>query len=1018
MKKIVLLFFFLIGLSSIPAQSFIGKLNPYPDNVSKVSVQDTLKILAVMVSFQPDKDGATVGNGKFGTIYSKDYGNSILDPLPHDKAYFESHLEFVKNYFHSVSKGNLTIEYTVLPDTFSVSQTMRNYSPAINSTDFTPLGNFSKEVWETADSMYPFFDFSAFDVFTIFHAGVGRDISLPGSLGNERDLPSVYLSKNALKEIFGSSFEGFNLSSGVISNTMIIPETESREVSGFGGSFLFEISINGLLVASVASHLGLPDLFDTKTGLSAIGRFGLMDGQSIFAYNGTFPPQPSAWEKIELGWAVPITVEPENFSATLTADLAASLSDTVILKIPINSTEYFLVENRNRDVNNDGAIITYISGGDTLTKTFTKDADGFFSFSVDSLEGVVIGVDEYDWALPGFIDDENNFKGGIIIWHIDESIIAANRTTNSINNDKKNRGVEVEEADGIKDIGEQFQTIFGDIVIGEGTYFDYWYQGNTSDLFKNRFGKDTRPSSRANSGANSLITISNFSPIGNRMSFNVAFGDSIIKPIFSKDLLLPSNENNLTVLNSTSDHQFYISSGSHLFRVNSSGDITESLNNFSQFKPASIFTNNVEYTAGAFGDTLNVYMKDGAVTFLGSAVLGEMITSPPVIRKSVTEQVEILVGTGRGKIYKYTLGDLITLQNPQQISVIEGDTSYSIIQIAADDLYYSYIKKFSFVTPLPQESFTGFEDSEGNSLTFSNEVPLHLTLTRDRNGNYISIVLTSLNNFYIISAGKVIEKFNANSGNAIASFALGDLKRNGENYIIFADGSSIKALSLSGASAENFPFEDPLNMSFTNTILTADIEGTPSVEVIFATEDGRIFAVKGNDGKIVDGFPISLGSKVSAFPALFLNNSTVSIAALNQQNNFSAWTISSVAGKIQWSEEFGSGLNSAFTSAADNQNIVNTFFPADKVYNYPNPVYGGDTQIRYYVSEDSKINIKIFDLAGDFVAELNDNARGGFDSETTWNVSGIQSGVYLARVEASGNSGRTETSIIKIAIIK
>jgi len=44
----------------------------------------------------------------------------------------------------------------------------------------------------------------------------------------------------------------------------------------------------------------------------------------------------------------------------------------------------------------------------------------------------------------------------------------------------------------------------------------------------------------------------------------------------------------------------------------------------------------------------------------------------------------------------------------------------------------------------------------------------------------------------------------------------------------------------------------------------------------------------------------------------------------------------------------------------------------------------------YYVDEDSKINIKIFDLAGDFVDELNDNAQGGMDNETVWNVSNIQ----------------------------
>ncbi|MCK7524864.1 MAG: hypothetical protein MZV64_48290 [Ignavibacteriales bacterium] len=34
---------------------------------------------------------------------------------------------------------------------------------------------------------------------------------------------------------------------------------------------------------------------------------------------------------------------------------------------------------------------------------------------------------------------------------------------NKINTDKTRRGVDVEEADGVQDIGEQFTTIFGDV---------------------------------------------------------------------------------------------------------------------------------------------------------------------------------------------------------------------------------------------------------------------------------------------------------------------------------------------------------------------------------------------------------------------------------------------------------------------------------------------------------------------------------------------------------------------------
>ena len=100
MSKILgFIVFTLFVLGSLSAQSFLTKINPFPHTPDS---QDTVKILAVMVDFQEDNDAATFGNGKFGTIYSKDYGTKILDPLPHNKEYFESHLLFVKNYFDKI----------------------------------------------------------------------------------------------------------------------------------------------------------------------------------------------------------------------------------------------------------------------------------------------------------------------------------------------------------------------------------------------------------------------------------------------------------------------------------------------------------------------------------------------------------------------------------------------------------------------------------------------------------------------------------------------------------------------------------------------------------------------------------------------------------------------------------------------------------------------------------------------------------------------------------------------------
>ena len=145
--------------------------------------------------------------------------------------------------------------------------------------------------------------------------------------------------------------------------------------------------------------------------------------------------------------------------------------------------------------------------------------NNFNNAFVDTLKGVVLDVDEFDWAVPG---------NGILIWHIDEKIEMKKILTANRVNIGENRGVDLEEADGIQDIGEEFQTIFGDIVIAEGEEFDFWYSSNPSRLYKNKFGVDTKPNTMTNNGANSLITFSNFSDIGNQMSFDVSFANETV----------------------------------------------------------------------------------------------------------------------------------------------------------------------------------------------------------------------------------------------------------------------------------------------------------------------------------------------------------------------------------------------------------------------------------------------------------------------------------------------------------
>ena len=97
------------------------------------------------------------------------------------------------------------------------------------------------------------------------------------------------------------------------------------------------------------------------------------------------------------------------------------------------------------------------------------------------------------------------------------------------------------------------------------------------------------------------------------------------------------------------------------------------------------------------------------------------------------------------------------------------------------------------------------------------------------------------------------------------------------------------------------------------------------------------------------------------------------------------------------------------------------FLPPERTYNWPNPVGGADnyvTHIRYYVPSDADVTIRIFDLAGNLVKSFEGlAAQGGLDNEVDWDVSGVESGVYFAQVEAAGQSG-SGTASITIAVVK
>jgi len=212
------------------------------------------------------------------------------------------------------------------------------------------------------------------------------------------------------------------------------------------------------------SALSLPDLYDVSNRSAGIGAFGIMAtgswGQVHFGdYPGQSPSHFSAWSKIDVGWFTPeLYTNTTDKSATLNA---SHLNTYNILKVPITSTEYFLLENRST------------SGYD------------------EGIKELVTGT----------------YMGGIAIWHIDADVIALKEPSNSVNGDENHKGVDLEEAD--NPVMDANSRNFGDAK-------NLFYNGN-----KTAFTPNSTPNSDGYLSSGTGIYIENITVASNTMTLDI-----------------------------------------------------------------------------------------------------------------------------------------------------------------------------------------------------------------------------------------------------------------------------------------------------------------------------------------------------------------------------------------------------------------------------------------------------------------------------------------------------------------
>ena len=968
---------------------------------------DTVRILAIRAEFQLDSLAETTGDGKF---IMQPPESPTIDPPPHDREYFEAQLQALANYYRTVSNGKLILTWEVLPRqndaAYLLPNEMKYYAPGEDSADEDMrLSELLQDAFTVADTQDDI-DFAAYQDFMVFHAGVGRDLNFDFD-PTPNDVPSAFLSYADLKTTLGQgdpNYPGIPVQNGAfhIREGIILPETQSQEG--------FEIGLLGTEVILYGFQLGLPALFNTDNGLSGIGRWGMMD-QGSGNFQGMIPAEPSAWEKVFMGWDEPIVIHAgKNFKVAAPRE---TLSPNRIYKIPIDADEYFLLENRQRDLNGDEIAIGRDVNGNRVE--FNERGE----LIADTTIGVIVTIDEYDFGIPG---------SGILIWHIDESVIHAKLAENRINSDKNHRGVDLVEADGAQDIGQFYGFLHPGSGSETGVPEDAWHKDNPINTLVNnsdvvRFAPNTMPSSRSYSGANSHIVIDNFSANAPLMSFDLSndillpgfpksVGDGVFPPQAAElDASAPGKE--IVVARRDGAILAWRGDGSPL-----AGDgVLLQLDGGLASPPAFADLNgdgNDELLAAVSGSKLVVFTMSGGKPKLLWQIEDSLSLAYQVAVHPTQNTVYLNLALGL-RIYSAS-GELLSEATSPNIwdMAIAGDYIFTRIRL----------KGYNFGVALLKAGQT--------QPAWEIDIPGHVSniaiadLDNDGTLEFIAGTWDGRYTFFREdgSTKAEIQPWPMLSGNGLA---IGDVDGDGRKDLVLNHPSGVYAASMAGAALENFPVLyrnraiDTVAVGVNEPILI-DVDGDGAQEIVATGASKDLFVIN-HEGRILDGFPVAISFRsFGTVGAADVNgDGELELLAVTDSASLKAYRLPGAAATNRHAWPFWRGgprLARANVQTETPKQEGGELLPENLAYNYPNPTEGNQTTIRYRLNGPaSSVKIRIFDMAGDLVDEFAGPVMPFMDNEVKWSLANIQSGVYLARVEARGESG-SAVAVFKIAVVK
>lgn len=976
----------------------------------RLSLRDTLRVAMIRVDFRTDRggDSTTTPDGKFDLRTTE---TAPVDAPPHNRRFYERHIEALSRFYAAQSAGHLTITGSVFPtesdSAFHLGDTV-DYGPWAIVADQVTVDVAAEaealimDAFTRAEASGQI-DFTAFDAFIVIHAGADYQSDVNGD--SPRDIPTFVLEFGEPVTIGGKRIE----------RTMVAPETTTQD--GYFGA------LNSIFAHEFGHILGLPDLYNVRNGVPMVGLWSLMDSgtnlpavlvdpsdnSEVEAF-GVVPPSFDAWCRLQLwgdGFLAPLV---DVVSESLDTALPAVIPSSRLALVELHDQEYYLIENRAIDLDGNGYPIIRQD----------RETGVVLGPEADSTLASLAGRFEYDVLLP---------SGGLLVWHIDDRVLFGDLSDPvGVNTRISRRGIRIIEADGIEDQGRR----------NLGTPWDPFYRGNNE-----RFGPDTVPRTLSNDGHVTRIEISTDSAPDTVMTLRVRRPTAIagwpiglqlrIDRVSALDVT--ADGRNELLFRLAQDNRTYLLAvegrGARPHPPSTVDGATPLVTYAGNFDPRIAVTTDFPgvgplVAAADLGNgRLLAWNRQGTRLESGTALTAAHPITPPVVASQ-----RIAFGDrdgGLGIAGPDGAGGLTLIHRafPATSGGAPDTATGSVLlgPLAADGTleaaFATSAGRVRIVTTtgaIEQPDGVSRLPDMGYTVEPIGAAPLALVAAdfrgaRDGVGarEYEIAAVDRTGRIQLIDiCGARLPGWPQNlPAPMIGGPAAADVDGDGSAELVIADTlNTLTVWNADGSPARGFPRR--LAARPTSAPLLADLDGDGAAEILLMTADGAFHAFT-SGGRELDGFPLAFGGGRLSMPNLvdLDGDGRLDVAAGSPDLRLIGtsldvpWSDTLVA----WGGELADGGRSGVLSRRLADGIAD--LPSSLVGEavcYPNPARGDRMHIRVGLAAGQSARAAIFDVNGRPVAaDLRPTQEGiAGEAEIRWPLAGVAPGVYLVRLDFEG----------------